>query len=77
MGRQPGDVAAIECNGSRGRRKEAADQVEEGGLAGAVGSDDRAQFPLGDVERHIAHRDQIAESLGDTPDFKNVHALLR
>ena len=60
-----------------GRRKKAADQVEEGGLAGAVRPDDRAQFALRHVQRNVAHRDEIAEALGDVLDFENVHALLR
>jgi hypothetical protein len=74
---QAGDIATVECDAAGSRRKESADQVEERGLAGAIGPDDRAQLALCDVERNVAHRDQIAESLGDVVDVENVHALLR
>src|SRR6185437_12244540 len=77
MRRQSGDVAAVEADGAGGRREKSADQVEEGGLAGAVRPDDRAQFALRHIERNLAHRDEIAEALGDVVDFEHVHALLR
>src|SRR6185437_12765373 len=70
-----GDVLAVELDGARGRREESADQVEEGGLAGAVRSDDRAHLALRHVERDVAHRHQIAEPFGDVLDFEDVHGL--
>ena len=42
-----GNVSAIERYGTGRWRKKPADQVEEGGLAGAIRPDDRAQFSLG------------------------------
>ena len=39
---KPRDVLAVEDDAAGSRRKESADQVEEGGLAGAVRPDDRA-----------------------------------
>src|SRR6202521_2186063 len=74
---EPRDIAAVEIDGAGGRRKESADQVEEGGLAGAVRSDDGAQFALCHIKRDAADGDEIAETLADILDFKNVHALLR
>src|ERR1700753_4171038 len=76
MGRKAGDVLAVEGDAAGGRRKVAADQVEEGRLAGAVRADDGAEFALGDVERHVAYRDQTSKPLGDIADFEDVHALL-
>jgi len=44
---QLGNVSAIERYGTGRWRKKPADQVEEGGLAGAIRPDDRTQFSLG------------------------------
>src|SRR5450755_2699217 len=77
MGRKLGNILAIEGDGARGRREKSRDQVEEGGFASAIRPDDRAQLPLCHIERDVAYRHQIAESLGDIIDLENVHALLR
>ena len=57
----------------RGRREKAADQVEEGGLAGAVRADDRAQLAGLDRHRHVVDGDQAAEMLGDVLDPQQAH----
>ena len=62
VGGEAGDVAAVEQDRPGGRREEPADQVEEGGLAGAVRSDDRAQLALRHGHRYVAHGDEIAEA---------------
>src|SRR5580698_4414074 len=81
MGRKLGDVLAVEPDRARGRRKESADQVEEGGLAGAVRPDDGAHLAFGHIERDVAHRHQIAEAFCHVLNLENVdgaaHALLR
>src|SRR5579872_2626337 len=71
------NVATVEFDAAGRRRKESTDQIEKGGLARAVGADNGAQLALCDVERDVAHRDQVAEPLGDAVDFEDVHALPR
>ena len=58
------------------RREESADEIEERGLAGAVGSDDRAKLAFVDGQRHVAHGDQAAEAPADVPDLEHAHASL-
>ena len=57
------------------RREQPADEVEEGGLAGAVGADHRAQFALLDREGDILDRDQAAEGPGDAARFEQAHGV--
>ena len=40
VGPQPGDVGAVQADRAAGGAQEAGDDVEQGGLAGAVGADD-------------------------------------
>ena len=58
--------------------EEAADQIEEGGLAGAVRADDRAQFALGrrssDMSRTAT---RLPNRLVTILDFEHAHAVLR
>src|SRR5258708_7016082 len=77
MRRQFGDILAIEADRAGGRREKSGDQVEEGGLAGAVRPDDRAHLALRDIQRYIAYRHEVTEALGDVVDLEDVHALLR
>ena len=63
VGRERGDVASLEPDRARGRREQAADQVEERRLAGAVRADDRAQFAGLDGQRHVVDGDQAAKAL--------------
>jgi hypothetical protein len=76
MGGKRRDVDPVEGDPSRARRKKAADQVEEGRLAGAVRSDDGAQLSLRHAKRDAVHGHEIAEALGDIIDFQDVHAAL-
>ena len=59
---------------ARGRREEAADQIEEGGLAGAVGADHGAQLARLDRERDVVDGDQAAEGARDVLDLEQAHA---
>ena len=45
MGRPPADLETLEANAPAVRRDEARDQVEQGGLAGAVRPDHADQLP--------------------------------
>ena len=58
-------VRALEQDVARGRRVEAAQAVEQRGLAGAVRPDQAEQMPSGDVERHVVERDDAAETHAD------------
>ena len=69
------DVAPVEQDGARGRREEAAHQIEERRLAGAVRADDGAQFAGLDGQRHILDGDEIAEPLGGGVDLEQGHAF--
>ena len=55
--------------------QKAADQVEERGLAGAVGTDDGAQLAGLDRHRHVVDGDQAAELLGDVLDPQQAHDI--
>src|SRR5208337_3953843 len=75
--RYAGDVAAVEQDRAGGGRDEAADQIEESGLAGAVRADYGTQLALLDCHRYVAHGDETAETPGQIPDLEHAHAVLR
>src|SRR5262249_16341589 len=75
MGRKAGNVVSVEDDRASARRKIAADQVEEGGLAGAIRPDDCAKLAFCDIKRNVAYGDKAAEPLGDAFDLEDVHAL--
>jgi hypothetical protein len=52
---------------------EAADDLEQRGLAGSVGPDDADQLARRDIERDLAVGDDAAEPLGDTRNCQHVH----
>ena len=58
--RHSGDVRALEPDAAGGRHGLAGDQAEEGGLAGAVGSDDRAQLAAAHAHVDVRHRQEAA-----------------
>src|SRR5262249_15836116 len=62
---QPRDVVAVEDDPSLVRRVEARDDVEERGLAGAVGPDDAHDLAGGRAQGDVANGGQPAEALGD------------
>ena len=49
----------------------AGDQIEAGGLAGAVGTDHREDFALAHVEADVLDGDQTAKRLGEIADRKH------
>ena len=72
VGRQRGDVLAEEAHGARGGREVAGDGVEQRGLAGAVGADQRAALARGDRERDVLDRLERAERAGDALEHEGV-----
>src|SRR5262249_58145202 len=64
---------SIELDSAGTRREEAADRVEDGGLASSVRADDGTQFALRNAERYVAHGDQASEAFGGVFDFQDCH----
>ena len=60
---EPRDVAPVQQDAPGVRRLDAAQQREEGGLAGAVRPDDAAQLARGQREIDRVSRDHAAEAL--------------
>ena len=59
------------------RPVEAADAVEQAGLAGAVGADDGHDLAVVDVEAHAVERGDAAEGERDRLDLKRSGGLAR
>jgi hypothetical protein len=70
VGRQRGDVDAVEQHEAPVGLGDAGDDVEEGGLAGAVGPDDADDLAGLDHEGHVVDRPDAAEADGDTPQLE-------
>ena len=64
------DTLSSELDDARIRLEHAGDQVEAGGLAGAVGPNQRDDAALGNGEAHILSGAQTAEALRQTFDFQ-------
>ena len=62
MARQRGDRLRLQQDFATLRAAEAADAVEQGGLAGAVRTDKSAHLVVGDGERHAVQRGDPAKS---------------
>ena len=56
-----GDVAVLEMDRAAGRRQEGGEQIEAGGLAGAVRADQGMDGAGAHAQRHIVHGDEAAE----------------
>ena len=63
--RQRRDVAALVDDAAAGRAQELGQQVEAGGLAGAVRSDQRMNGAAGNAQVHPVDRDEAGEFLGE------------
>jgi hypothetical protein len=50
VGFAAGDVGAVEADLTGTRWQDAVEEIEEGGLAGAIGSDDAKDFAVMDIE---------------------------
>src|SRR5581483_12215519 len=59
-----GNVAAAEIYLGLGRHQQAGEQVDEGGLAGAVGPDDRDELARADGNGYVVERAEGAVMLG-------------
>src|SRR5581483_8147848 len=66
VGRQPRDVAAVDAHDSRVGPLQAADHVEQGGLAGTVRSDQPGHAPGGGIEVDVVQRQVATEAHRDT-----------
>ena len=73
-GQRPRPPTAEDGNGARARICEADRQVQQGGLAGAVRSDQRGQVPLGDGQRALAQCPRAAIAFPEGVGFDDVHA---
>ena len=62
---EAGDVGAVEEDLAAVGRQRAGDDVEERGLAGAVGADEAGDRAAGDIQRAIGDRLHAAEPLAD------------
>src|SRR5690606_25451225 len=64
FGRTAGGLLPVEGDRARGGRQVAREQVGQGGLAGAIGSDDGVQPVADQVNRNVVDGGQAAEALG-------------
>src|SRR5262245_38906909 len=67
----PADIGPKEPDASRGRAHGPGDEMEERGLAGAVGPDQRVPRSLLDRERHRVHRAQLAVPAPDVGQLEH------
>src|SRR5712691_4164088 len=63
--RERGDVAPLIDDASACRLQELGQQIEAGGLASAVRSDQRVNSPACDAQAHAVHRDKTGKFLGE------------
>jgi len=70
--RHRGHVLAEEADPPGGGREIAGDGVEQSGLAGAVGADERAALARGDREGDVLDRGERAEHPGDALEHEGV-----
>ena len=75
--RHPGDLLAAQANRAGARRVDAGDQIEQRGLAGAVGADHGVDRSLVDVETDLRNRGDAAEALGQVLDPQHGQESLR
>ena len=71
-----GDVSAVEQDAPRGRREQAADQVEERGLAGAVRSDDGSKFAGSTVIDTSSTATRLPKAARHVLDAEQAHARI-
>ena len=69
--RQPRDVLAAEDDASAVGAQVACELADEGGLAGAVRTDDGVRLAVAHVEVNAVGRAQRAEALGELADLKH------
>src|SRR5262249_28740085 len=76
LGGQPRDVLAAEAHHAAARGEQAGHDIEQRGLAGAVGADDREDLPGLDGEADARQRGERAEAFRDVVDLED-HAAAR
>ena len=69
----PGHVLAAEDHTPALRAQNADDDAHQGGLAGAVGTDEAEQLALGHVERDVLDGNHSAEPHGNVLDAEQGH----
>ena len=73
---EPGDVMAVEDQLAGRDRIDAGHAVEEGGLAGAVRTDEAGDHAFFDDEIHVVDGGQAAERLGYFTGFEEIHGCV-
>src|SRR5262249_20556403 len=68
------DVGALEVDAPGVGRNQPADQVDQGGLAGAVGPDEGQHLARADREVHVIDRVGLPERLAELRGLEDVHA---
>ncbi len=71
------EIALIEDDAARARHIDPRQQVKQGGLAGAVGADDRMDRPGSGLPRKIVDGAHSAELLRQALDAQRAHRALR
>ena len=74
VGRQPGDVLALQLDAPGGRLLEAADHPQRGRLAAAGRAEQAEELAVHDLEVDVVDREDVAEGLRDL-DQPNVDVL--
>ena len=77
VGRQAVDAFAVEADRAGVGRKHAGDHVEQRGLAGAVGTDQREDRAGRHLEAHVVDREQAAKALADGVDSRAAALICR
>jgi hypothetical protein len=75
MGAQAADVLAVQFDAAALAGVQAHQQIEQGGLAGAIGADQAQDVAAGHAERHIVHGFQAAEAalhVGNLQDVRHA-----
>ncbi|MNN60296.1 hypothetical protein D3C81_1754670 [compost metagenome] len=83
VGRQVGDVLAVQVDAPRGGPLEAGEQAQQGRLAAAGAAEQGEDLALVDAQRDVVHRDHFVELLGypvdldeDFPGLRVGHGFL-
>src|SRR5262249_9424761 len=71
LGRPPREVVAAKAHAAGRGRVESGDHVEQRGLAGAVGPDDREDLTRPNLERDVVERGQSAEVAREPFDLQH------
>src|SRR5262245_42855400 len=72
---EAGNLLAIEGDGARRGRQKTAQQVETGGLASSIWTNQGDDFPLSDAEIDTVDSCQATEVLGEMVCFQQGHTL--